>query len=728
MGAGRPEPERARPSDLPDVPHASSLSARTRLRDPAAVLGPASAIASSRASTRPTSPRSSSPRRRMVAAIPQWTSVIALVDPSAGRPVVNTSARYGTELPAARDRDVIAQVAERREPDILTRYAGGSATGRPRQRRPLACRSSATARYNSVLVAASGGEGPGGRAGRRPLADLLSVRPRRARPHPRPVRAIRATSSASEADARGSPRRRKPCIGPVRGSPISTTQPVFTGLRALAPDRVGQRSLATDHQRLEVARPRARPGPSSAPARSASPCRASSRVFLFYNVVERRVTDERLRRLPALSALDARLLATTQQALVGAAQVLLRARGPAARDLSPREEQPADRPEPPAPRLPRPQRRTSASPSRAPSAGSAPWPGCTRSSTSRPISPRSTSRTISKTSSGRPRKGSAPTCARSAPRSRPKSMRVPLDTAVPLAFITVEILTNAFKHAFPDRAVWDDRGEAPGRTAITASLPSPTTASARRRKRADDAARPQPCPEARPNRSAGRSTRRRTGDPPTASSFPSCRSTSRRCRRPPQPPAAAPRDLDTLPEPSILPAECRGAGSHHRSAANLGLRTCRVSRPSGIRFFWASTRSSRRSTASPRPPGTAIRPTISSVWRAPSTIPERLRITLAVAGFTRDQLEVTRWRRTSSSSGARQTDDKTRHFLHRGIAARQFQRTFLLADGMEVMGADLSNGLLSIDLVRPEPERIVRKIDIMRPRTRRDGAAARRTS
>ena len=63
----------------------------------------------------------------------------------------------------------------------------------------------------------------------------------------------------------------------------------------------------------------------------------------------------------------------------------------------------------------------------------------------------------------------------------------------------------------------------------------------------------------------------------------------------------------------------------------------------------------------------------------------------------------------------RQSDDKTRHFLHRGIAARQFQRTFLLVDGMEVMGADLSNGLLSIDLVRPEPERIVRKIDISAP-------------
>ena len=92
--------------------------------------------------------------------------------------------------------------------------------------------------------------------------------------------------------------------------------------------------------------------------------------------------------------------------------------------------------------------------------------------------------------------------------------------------------------------------------------------------------------------------------------------------------------------------------------------------------------------------------------------PERLRITLAVAGFTRDQLEVTLEESQLVIRG-RQTEDKTRHFLHRGIAARQFQRTFLLAEGMEVTGADLSNGLLSIDLARPEPERIVRRIDIL---------------
>jgi len=97
-----------------------------------------------------------------------------------------------------------------------------------------------------------------------------------------------------------------------------------------------------------------------------------------------------------------------------------------------------------------------------------------------------------------------------------------------------------------------------------------------------------------------------------------------------------------------------------------------------------------------------------------SNEPERLRITLAVAGFTRDQLDVTLEEKQLVIRG-RQTDDKTRVYLHRGIAARQFQRSFLLVDGMEVLGADLSNGLLSVDLARPEPDRIVRKINILEP-------------
>jgi HSP20 family molecular chaperone IbpA len=91
--------------------------------------------------------------------------------------------------------------------------------------------------------------------------------------------------------------------------------------------------------------------------------------------------------------------------------------------------------------------------------------------------------------------------------------------------------------------------------------------------------------------------------------------------------------------------------------------------------------------------------------------PERLRITLAVAGFNRDQLDVTLEENQLVIRG-RQQDDKSRQYLHRGIAARQFQRSFVLAEGMEVRNADLKNGLLSIDLIRPQAERIVKSISI----------------
>jgi HSP20 family molecular chaperone IbpA len=90
---------------------------------------------------------------------------------------------------------------------------------------------------------------------------------------------------------------------------------------------------------------------------------------------------------------------------------------------------------------------------------------------------------------------------------------------------------------------------------------------------------------------------------------------------------------------------------------------------------------------------------------------EVLRITLAVAGFTRDQLEITVEDSRLTIHG-KQQEDKTRHYLYRGIAARQFRRTFVLAEGVEVRSADMKNGLLAIDLVRREPQRIVRKIEI----------------
>lgn len=90
---------------------------------------------------------------------------------------------------------------------------------------------------------------------------------------------------------------------------------------------------------------------------------------------------------------------------------------------------------------------------------------------------------------------------------------------------------------------------------------------------------------------------------------------------------------------------------------------------------------------------------------------DRLRITLAVAGFAESDLDVSVEESQLTIRG-KQAEDEPREFLHRGIAARQFQRTFLLADGMRVAGAELRNGLLSIELDRPEPERLVRKINI----------------
>jgi HSP20 family molecular chaperone IbpA len=88
-----------------------------------------------------------------------------------------------------------------------------------------------------------------------------------------------------------------------------------------------------------------------------------------------------------------------------------------------------------------------------------------------------------------------------------------------------------------------------------------------------------------------------------------------------------------------------------------------------------------------------------------------LRITLAVAGFTAEDLAVQIEDNQLVVRG-RQADDKSRVFLHRGIASRQFQRSFVLADGIEVVGAMIDNGLLHIDLTRPPPENRVRQVRI----------------
>ena len=91
---------------------------------------------------------------------------------------------------------------------------------------------------------------------------------------------------------------------------------------------------------------------------------------------------------------------------------------------------------------------------------------------------------------------------------------------------------------------------------------------------------------------------------------------------------------------------------------------------------------------------------------------EHLRITLAVAGFTMADLEVSIEDNQLVIRGRQSDDDDSKMYLHRGIAGRQFQRSFVLAEGIEVKSAKLQDGLLHIDLSRPIPEPQVKKIKI----------------
>lgn len=101
---------------------------------------------------------------------------------------------------------------------------------------------------------------------------------------------------------------------------------------------------------------------------------------------------------------------------------------------------------------------------------------------------------------------------------------------------------------------------------------------------------------------------------------------------------------------------------------------------------------------------------------------DRLRITLAVAGFAIEDLEIQIEDNQLTVKG-RQNDDATRVYLYRGIAARQFQRSFVLAEGIEVVGAALDNGLLSIDLQRPKVVTQVRTVPIRKMAAEKPKAA-----
>lgn len=94
--------------------------------------------------------------------------------------------------------------------------------------------------------------------------------------------------------------------------------------------------------------------------------------------------------------------------------------------------------------------------------------------------------------------------------------------------------------------------------------------------------------------------------------------------------------------------------------------------------------------------------------------PDEFRITLAVAGFSEDSLAITLEDRALVVRGRQAEGDEARVFLHRGIAARAFQRSFVLAEGVEIAGAQLENGLLHIALKRAHPQQVVQTIPITR--------------
>lgn len=94
--------------------------------------------------------------------------------------------------------------------------------------------------------------------------------------------------------------------------------------------------------------------------------------------------------------------------------------------------------------------------------------------------------------------------------------------------------------------------------------------------------------------------------------------------------------------------------------------------------------------------------------------PDGFRITIAVAGFGEDDLAITTEDRQLVIRGKQPDRDEDRVFLHRGIASRAFQRSFVLADGVEVVTARMENGLLMIDLKRVQPPQVVQTIPISR--------------
>jgi len=167
-----------------------------------------------------------------------------------------------------------------------------------------------------------------------------------------------------------------------------------------------------------------------------------------------------------------------------------------------------------------------------------------------------------------------------------------------------------------------------------------------------------------------------------------------------------PEALDPLwPMPTLDGVRCR-KGRHFQSRLKEGFGAVNRTVPFNNPFLLGFEHLERLLERTAKASGDAYPP-----YNIEQSGDGKLRITLAVAGFDRSELAVTVEDNQLVIRG-KQTESPDKTFLHRGIAARQFQRSFVLADGIEITGAVLENGLLTVELFRRKEEPVVRTIEI----------------
>jgi two-component sensor histidine kinase len=381
---------------------------------------------------------------RMVSVIPQWVS-ISLIDPATGLTVLDTLRPLGSDTPASNRAEIVNSVAERRQPEIHTRYAGepGTPDGSAVVLYVPVVRDGAV-RY--VLKTIVRGDIVQRLLPQASLADLLTIIV-----DDRGRILARSSDSHDFVGRDANEQLRAATVQRPSGLFVTDTvdeQPIFTGFQR-SPLTGWLAAAATDRAQFDTLTERSNWTLVATGALSLTLAGVLA-VFLFYNVVERRVSDERLAASRALGELDARLLATTQDALAdqrksaSEREVLLREiyhrvknnlqiiqslLRLGSRDLSQEQREPFES----AVRRIGAMARVHSLLYESPDLASIEFKDYLDD-------------LVRETAEGF---GADMRGIRTVVEAEP--MRIPLDTAVPLAFITVEVLTNAFKHAFPKR-------------------------------------------------------------------------------------------------------------------------------------------------------------------------------------------------------------------------------------------------------------------------------------